>query len=185
MFSSAINLTEECLDLVDSYISQHDIHGLHGGNGVWKEKLADCLNFVRNGDLEKVIPDLTMIIRETRAAGAYLALAGTQLCLGHFESALMTLDVLLFDRPDCHHAHLVKGIVHHASGAGDEEITASLREAVQGEPTLWLGWRMLIDLANRRGDRQEAERLLSEALWHDPRHAEMERRRGIRPCRIT
>lgn len=181
----AINLTQACLDLVDDYIDQHDIHSHNGGNGVWKERLVHCLSLVRQGEYDKAIPDLTMIIRETRTPGAYLALAGTQLCLNHYEAALVTLDALLFDRPDCHQARLVKGIVHHEAGSNEEEATAALREAVAGEPSLWLGWRILIDLAHRRGDHEEAGRLLIEALWQAPRQAEREACDGARSCHTT
>jgi predicted Zn-dependent protease len=163
-----LRYTEACLDLVETYLREHGLTGkAPRDQEARKKRLLDCLSLLRDNSEEQVLHEVTAIARQTQAPGAYLALAGAQLNCQLYDSALITLDILLFAHPKCHHATLAKGLVHCAAGSLDKG-HVHVHEAVQADPNLWLGWQVLIDLADREGKPHEAERLIGEALWHEP-----------------
>lgn len=164
-----LRYTEACLDLVETYLKEHGLAGRSPRDQeARKKRLLDCLSLLRDDSQgDKLLHEVTAIARQTQAPGAYLALAGAQLNCALYDSALITLDILLFAHPKCHHATLAKGLVLCAAGAPDKG-HAHVHEAVQADPGLWLGWQVLIDLADRGGHPHEAERLIGEALWHEP-----------------
>jgi predicted Zn-dependent protease len=159
---------EACLDLAEIYLKEHGLAGRSPRDQESRKKrLLDCVSLLRDNTEERLLNEVTAIARQTQAPGAYLALAGAQMNCRLYDSALITLDILLFAHPKCHHATLAKGLVLCAAGSLDKG-HAHVHEAVQADPGLWLGWQVLIDLAGREGNQHEAERLIGEALWHEP-----------------
>lgn len=170
MNTTRTKFIDEGLYFISSYVERSTFEG--GNHDGSKHRLLKHLAALREGKNHGSINALTKLVRETQSPAAYLALAGAQLCARAFDSAIITLDVLLYQQPELPEAELMKGIVHLEAG-DPAEARALIHKAVESKPMLWSGWKLLIELALQRGDRADAQQLISEALWHDPRRTDL------------
>lgn len=160
---------DEALYFIVSYVEQSDFHG-HPRS--LKFHILKRLAELRDGADARCVDELAGYVRDTQTIAAYLALAGAQLSARDYESATTTLDVLLYQHPALPEAGLVKGITYWEAG-DHTQARELIHHAVHAKPTLWSGWKVLIEMALHRDDRQDAQQLLAEALWHNPRRTDL------------